>query len=205
MKSFLRAAYCKTAIQSLVLFLGVFLLAFSCPHEDPECVNMKITPYLWDSVFTENLNNSSEIIFVSSDHTIPKAAYGIRLNFEIQPYASVPAHTDSCIHLIAGDTINTIKIYTVYDFDASHPAYSDISDYFKVGETPENAPANGFSYSRFSSINNYLTAHSDQTLFKVIDFLLVAEPQLNTIHEFKIELVKNNSSDFIPVHQVTLY
>jgi hypothetical protein len=206
MKSFFKTGYIKKGINYFLILIGIPLTAVICHDHPPraECIYDKVTPLVWESIYTENLNNGDQTVIVSSDNSIPKAAYGIRLNFKIQPY-NYPLSYDSCLHLIAADTIVQIKIYTLYDFDATHPANSDISAYFKVGETEKQNASNGYSYTHFTPIQAYLTTHADQTWFDQIDFLLMTEPQLNSSHEFKVELVKNNSSVFIPVHQVSLF
>jgi hypothetical protein len=199
----------KKWINYLLIVIVLPLCAFCCdlcPHDHMPCIP-KNTLLVWDSLFTANLDNKSETVIVSANDSVPKEAYGIRLNFKIQPYISQPIGSDTCTFLIPVDTITDIKIYTTYDFDTSHPANSEVSDYFKIGtnETNYNSSTTGYSYNTFSTIKDYLISNEDQSKFYQIDFLLLRAPQLNVMHKFKVEIIEKHATFIISGNPVILY
>jgi hypothetical protein len=185
-------------INYLLIVIAIPLYAFCC-DKCPDryiipCTSIN-TPFTWDTIFTNNLNNQYESVMLSSNDSVPKKAYGIRLNFKITPYAGTVS-SDSCAYLVPSDTIIDIKILTIYDFDAIHLANSDVSDYFEIASPASGNQSynTGYSYISFSSIKDYLAETTDQSQFHQLDFLLTTSPQLNTKNEFKIVIEKKHST-----------
>jgi hypothetical protein len=180
--------------KSFILLATLPLMALTCKPDDdiPFCYPKNIF-YTWDSIYTQNLDNGGQTVFVSTSNTIPKAGYGIRLTFRKGPYVIPTVGADTCIWLSPTDTIEDIKIYTNYDFDGSHPAGSELSDYFRIAS---NEGVNNYSYSYFETIENFMSSHSKG--FDRMDFLLFQAPQTGTGHQFRIDLLKNNGT-ILPV------
>jgi hypothetical protein len=195
----------------LIIVIALPLCAFCCDkcrdYNPYPCIPVNAA-LSWDTLFTQNLDNSAETVIISSNDSIHKAAYGLRMQFVITPYSGQPYGGDTCLFLLPPDTIVNYKIYTVYDFDASHLAGSDLSDYFKIGISESgyyNSNDNGYSYTSFSTIPEYIADSTYNPLFGYIDFLLVKPPQLNMLHEFKVEVIGKNNTWLVPAKPVKLY
>jgi hypothetical protein len=84
------------------------------------------------------------------------------------------------------DSIVSIKIFTINDFDDKNSENSDITDYFRIAHsysTVKNYVANmKFAYESNSEF--------DESLDKgiQIDVLLMTAPTINKIHQFKIQV-----------------
>jgi hypothetical protein len=200
----------KKWVNYLLIIISLPLFAIccdKCPEDFQPCIP-KNTPLIWDSIFTDNMDNSAEKVKLSSNDSVPKAAFGIRLNFNIAPYPTLPRGSDSCVFLIPADTIVDFKIYTVYDFDATHSAGSDVSDYFKIGSLKKDYYSNinnNYSYNTFSSIPDYLLTNKKQELFYQLDFLLTKAPQMNLVHQFNVKILEKNTTVTALSNPVKLY
>jgi hypothetical protein len=147
----------------------------------------------------ENLDNSGANAIVSTTNQIPKKAYGLRFSIE-QIKNSCAAKTNRSFFIAstyafsscecpptneykALDVIESIKITTLNDFDASHLKNSDISAYF-------------FKYqgNNFIKLDDYVATLKDQsTLYDLeipltFDLLLMTPPANAVEHQFEVTI-----------------
>lgn len=125
-----------------------------------------------------------------------KSAYGIRIHlsreklvFNVVPksvfLSSAYAYDCFCPpprQFLPRDSITAVQVFTLSDFDGSHAANADISDYFKV-----------YSQFSFTTIPDYLDEASwviyDESGLEVqLDLLLMTAPSINTKHKFSVRL-----------------
>src|SRR5687768_8173772 len=119
----------------ILLFPFMAELIVSCCN----CVEPVLKNYTNKSISVSNLDNSGTNPLVSTSASIIKAAYGIRIQLlrEITACTNKPnsiffqsAYANRCDcplpnQFVPKDSIATIKIFTLSDFDNSHPANSD--------------------------------------------------------------------------------
>lgn len=167
-----------------------------------DCIEPVLKNYSNLSMTLGNLDNSGEKPIITNSKTVPKNAYGIGVSFQRELVAcskkSFPtffqsAYAFSCncppeLQIMAKDSITAVKIFTVYDFDDSHSARSDISDYFKV-----------YKYNSFVSIAEYLNSMNDYiysgwTLYDEselefeVTLLLMTTPKIDKTNKFKVQV-----------------
>lgn len=142
-----------------------------------------------------NVDNSGYGPKITTSDSVPKEAFGLRLQLEREKTAfykpaqsvffqSAYAFTRQCPppQLRPRDSVTSITVFTINDFNASHLAGSDVSVYFKV-----------FERNIFTSIEDYIkqyqtVLYTDQQLEESRDLLLMTPPVLNKRHQFKIEI-----------------
>lgn len=96
-------------------------------------------------VRVDNLDNSGAEPVISSSGSIVKEAYGMRINVvraliaqidAAKPGFITSAYSFSCNwvdgRIIPVDSVVDASIITLHDFDASHPAGSDVTAFFSV-------------------------------------------------------------------------
>jgi hypothetical protein len=180
-----------------LLLVPIVSLFHSCWGCDPPAP----ASYSHKTLLLKNLDNSGERVIETETLQINKDAYGIRLyivteesiiarakqtnSVFIQPvYAtSVP----DCYRYIysAIDSIVSINIFTLNDFDNQHSENTNITDYFKIRQT-------------YSSVEEYVkkisyTYECDE--FKtlswkdlIIDLMLMIAPTTTNNQQFKIQV-----------------
>ena len=179
-----------------VIFLLVFPLITEVVISCCNCIDPVIQHYTNKSISVSNLDNTGQEPIVSTANSINKNAYGFRLqltreklaclekrySFFIQSTYAMSCRCPPPTQFMAKDSINSIKVFTIQNFDGAHPAGSDVSDYFKVYR--------GFS---FTTIGDFLKT-SKQTLFDerelqpLTDFLLMTAPAIVGARRFKVQL-----------------
>jgi hypothetical protein len=156
--------------------------------------------YSHQTIFLKNLDNSGKEAIESEALQLNKNAYGIRLYLErekvviayekkqINSIFIQSAYATSCecppeFLYFANDSIVSIKIFTVNDFDNLHLENSNITDYFKVAGS-------------FSSIENYVknlyyTYAEDFEYWGrelKLDLLLMTAPTANNKQQFEVQV-----------------
>ena len=198
----------KRKILFLLLFPIMVQLVVSCCS----CVEPLIQHYSNKSISLQNLDNSGSEPVPSTSGSIAKTAYGIRLQVIREKTACIQKQTSLFItsayamscdcpplnQYIPKDSITSIKIYTLNDFDSSHLSNADISDYFKV-----------YNLFSFSTINNYLKKSSsilydESELETKADLLLMTPPIVNTQHKFNIQITLSDGRIFQETLQIEL-
>ncbi len=163
------------------------------------CLDPVIERYTNKSLELAVLDNAGPEPVVSADNRIPIKAFGLRLGlnrektaclFEPQQgWGVTPAlYATSCdcslaIEYQPKDSVETIKITTLSDFDATHPAGSDISGYFKAYKS-------GYFSEISSYIDQYFTVLYGEADFREeVDLLLLTPPAISGQYQFVVRLL----------------
>jgi hypothetical protein len=177
-----------------VLFLMLLPLLAGTVISCCDCPDTETLHYTNKTVALRNLDNSGSGPVVTNSAQVPKEAYGIRVAIGRERTALLrrslflpAAYAFSCdcappMQILPRDSITAIQVFTLQDFDGSHPAGADISALFK-----------GYKPYYFSSIPDYLrewplVLFNESELPATIDLLLMTPPTLNTVHRFRVRL-----------------
>lgn len=176
----------------ILLFPFITEIAVSCC----DCPDTIFGRYTNKEILVTNIDNSGSKIMTTTANAVYKEAFGIRITLNRERTAClIPRHSifiqtayaTKCvcppeIELLAKDSVTTIQIFTVNDFNADHSENSDISDYFKVFNQQS------FSFSTISDFlrENNTTLDHESMLEATFDLLLMTPPNLNKNHSFKI-------------------
>ena len=180
-----------------VVFLLLFPLLAEVVVSCCNCVEPVIQRYTNKTISVTNLNNSGAAPESTNADTVVKRAFGIRVLLERERLACLEkkmpslfmqsAYAFSCgcepaLQYLPKDSIESISIYTLNEFDNSHAAGADVSDYFKV-----------YGDYHFRTIENYVkntspTLFNDQDLKPQIDFLLMTAPAVSGEHRFRVQI-----------------
>jgi hypothetical protein len=176
----------------IILFPLIAEVAVSCC----DCLTTTSGRYTHKNILVHNIDNSGSEIKATTANSVYKEAFGIRIKLNREKTACfIPRHSifiqtayaTSCdcppeIEFLAKDSVTTIKIFTLNDFDAKHSANSDISDYFKVFDQQH------FSFSTISGFlkKDNTTLFNERELEATLNLLLMTPPSLNKNHSFKI-------------------
>jgi hypothetical protein len=177
-----------------LLFISADVFMACC-----RCDFSKVGVFYHKSIGLQHLDNSgAQPVLVSTD-TLNKNAYGLRVKFTRDLVAkasntfslmSSSAYAMKCDcandYITSGDTVSQIQCFTLYDFDANHPANSDISDYWRE-----------LSYEKLLDLDKLKRSlnemfKNEQDLSKSVDILLMHAPTIGVSHQFKIVLTLSN-------------
>lgn len=162
-----------------------------CDCDEPLMAN-----FTYKNLSIEHLDNSGTEP-ISTNESVLKTAYGIRLTINREEIANLN-HTkflfmqsayaiscDDCAEkkFLPKDSITSIRIITLNDFDENHPADSDISAYFKVYKFRVYSTISEHIETFLNHYINYPSQFESED-----DFLLMNAPTINTQHAFKIEI-----------------
>lgn len=187
-----------------LFLLETLLVACDCPEESSfRYVNERLTAF--------NLDNSAVQAQLSGLDSVNKNAYGIRMNIERTLIAAVRdnwsfgnsayAMSRECVTgaYHPAITIETIRIVTLHDFDAAHPAGSDITAYFKNNNS-------GKFYDIENLYNKEAQVIYDNSLppFEA-DVLLIEVPEHTGIHAFVVEVLLSDGTLLSDTTSVQLY
>ena len=173
------------------------LLFYSC-----RCDVEQHKKYSHKALFLKNLDNSGEKAIVSESLQHNKNAYGIRLNFQIEEklatvrvkqinsffiQSAYATSVESCPYVYQSvESIVSIKVFTLHNFDNLHTENTDITEYFKVAQT-------------YSSVEDYLSNRDFQKAIRdygsfinlgkfEIDLMLMTPPTTNNRQQFKVRV-----------------
>lgn len=181
----------------LLLFLPVMVnMIVACCN----CLDSVVLLYTYKEFSVSNLDNSGAQPREITTGAVPKAAYGLRMQIAAEEvvrldnpvslfgqaayarYTKCRCGGDTYYH--PRDTITSINVITLNNFNSSHPAGADVSAYFKILE----------SYS-LSTISEYLKKAQDN-LFndglydkKLLDLLLMTAPDAAGAYKFRVQVV----------------
>jgi hypothetical protein len=196
-----------------VLFIPTAIqIAIACC----DCIVPALKNYSNKSMTVDNLDNSGEKPTVTSSSSVSKKAYGIQVNFhrEIVAYDQNPlpiffqtayALTCDCpppLEILARDSIVTLRIFSVYDFDSNHPVNSDISEYFKIFENNSFITINEYvkfrkEYTyRYGNSKSGWTLYDESELESQITLLLMTAPKININNKFKVQIILSDGRMF---------
>lgn len=169
-----------------------------------ECGDSVSKNYSHLSMTIAHVDNAGEKPVVTTSPTVPKNAYGIKVQLQREIVAcnksALPtffqsAYACSCpppLTILAKDTITDFRIFSVYDFDTNHSSNSDVSEFFKV-----------YNYGSYTSITGYLgsgnsmgsyygdsfwTLHNESELELEITLLLMTAPKINSTNKFRVQI-----------------
>lgn len=183
----------KTKKIIFILLLPLILeIVVSCC----ECIEPIFQNYTNKAITINNLDNSGREPIVSASTSILKTAYGIRIQLLGEKIACIErpisifiqsAFATKCdcppsYQFLPKDSITSIKILSLNDFNSNHSANSEISDYFKV-----------YKYYSFSTIQDYLkntpaVLNYESDLAIKIDLLLMTAPTIDNQHKFRVQI-----------------
>lgn len=193
----------KLLLRVLLLLTVPFMLRVLAACSIDGCEDAGIYQYSHKSFEVSAIDNSGSQPVVVTSGEVVERAFGIRLSVDRDQIASIFQHSDFSFftplsatdcepaHYIAEDSIVTLKVYTVEDFDAEHGAGSDVSEYFRF-----------FHHSYYVALDDYIGVFGAETIIntgdleKEIDLLLMTVPELNTTHQFKVQVVLSDGRVF---------
>ena len=159
-----------------------------------DCGEPQLFRYTNKVLELEHLDNRGQSAVVVAGEPALKEAYSIRLtvkgettafktpsfSFFINRSYAFSCGCDPAIQYLPKDSITAIYVITVNDFDAQHPAGTDISAYFRL-----------YTWNNFTSIDDYL--QKDAKIFSydepkqiILNALLMQPPASSGVYRFKI-------------------
>jgi hypothetical protein len=182
-----------------VLFVLIFPLMAQLIVACCDCKETLLFRYTNSQLAITSLDNSGKEIVETNATVFVKTAYGIRLRVFTE-LACLPkqnfffignSYALSCDcppeeKYDPKDSITGIKVFTVNNFDNSHPAGSDISAYFKLY-------FNLYSRHHYSTISDYLK-NKDDAFYEneerrvTLNMLLMTAPSFGPQHSFEVEV-----------------
>ena len=193
----------KKVLTLLLIPFFADMLVACCDCDEPQFFK-----YTNSSLQVQNLDNRGQSAMPATGGIALKEAYGIRIKVHCETTASatVPfsfflssGYAFSCrcgepVQYLAKDSITSLRIITINDFDTEHKAGSDITDHFKL---------NAGYY--FISIADYLKQEAPVFYMEadkntILDALLIQYPNQSGTHRFRIEM---NLSDGRTLSQET--
>jgi hypothetical protein len=175
----------------IILIAFTIRLSLSCC----DCPATNTYQYTFDSIKIFHIDNSGQTPAIVDSGIIPKEAYGLQIEcslgqlafYKCADFASfntIYAYDCFCppeIQYVAQDTISEIKIISLNDFDTTHPADSEISEYFKV-----------LTSNTYITIQQYLdypeTIYYEKPDQEVIAIYLMQPPIITGEHQFLVEI-----------------
>lgn len=179
-----------------VIFLLLLPLMAEVVVSCCNCIEPVIQHYTNKTISLSHLDNSGQEAIVSASNTVLKSAYGIRLQLireklaclQQRPSLFLPSayamgcHCPPPQQYLAKDSIASITLFTLADFDNDHPAGADLSGYFKVYKPYSYTPIEDFVK------NAPGTLFDERELSTTIDLFLMAVPAVGGDHRFKVQV-----------------
>ncbi|MBX2925153.1 MAG: DUF5034 domain-containing protein [Chitinophagaceae bacterium] len=181
----------KKVLILLLIPLCSDMLVACCDCDDPQ-----LFKYTNASLELQHLDNRGQSPATDEDGIALKEAYGIAMTLRCEPtvFKTAPfslflnqsyafsCRCDAGVQHHAKDSVIAIRIITLEDFDAFHPAGTDISDYFRL-----------YTWNNFTTIADYL--HKDARVFAydepkniVMNALLINAPAAAGFYRFRVEM-----------------
>ncbi|GEM_PF-2609646 len=137
MKILKRASIIAAAYYLIVVFAGCYGKCEKQRYKSYGCEGLQlgITEYVFES-------DSAYTPHIFMEDTLPYLSYGISLNFSISKFAGRQSSGNVSLintaqawkcnepSIYPKDTIASIQVQTLRDFDTDHPEGADVSDYF---------------------------------------------------------------------------
>lgn len=186
----------------ILLLLPLFsdMLVACCDCEDPQ-----VFKYTNSSLEVQHLDNRGQSPVIAVGDVALKEAYGIRMTvkcertaFKQPPFSlflnrsyAFSCGCDPAVQHHAKDSITAIRIITLDDFDITHSAGSDISDYFRL-----------YAWNNFTSITDYLPKEAkvfyyDEPKNIELNALLMQPPVQPGFYRFRVEMDLSDGRSFI--------
>jgi hypothetical protein len=181
----------KKAIYIIGLLLIMDLLSACC-----NCLEPVFGKYTHQSITLINLNNAGISPQVAVEDTVPKKAYGIRINLNAAALACAApkpgfllnsSYAFSCKCgpanvLFARDSMIQIQVFTQNDFDEQHLAGAELTAYFKLFKHPNYIEISDWVQTKTN------TKFEGMDLNSSFDLLLMTAPKVLTQHAFKVRI-----------------
>ena len=179
-----------------VLIIMMFPIAVNLIVGCCDCLETILFDYTNCSISIENLDNSGKEPIVSSSDSILIEAFWLRINIEreedicdnyYQPLFITSAYARGCDcppeELYQPlDSIISVKLITLRDFDSTHVANDFISEYFSVRRSTELISIEEFINSQ---IYNILDINNSNLNF---DLMLMIPPKRGKEHLFEVQI-----------------
>ncbi len=183
-----------------MLFLPfvIYVISGCCDCEDSDFSN-----YTNCSFEIKNLDHSGADLFITDESQVKKEAFGLQLQLSRKediclikkPLFISTAYGTSCdcppekIYQPL-DTISNIKITTLQDFDNTHLANTEITDYFQALQSTEYLPISEFLNRK----NGQLLSTFDFEL--VLNCMLLIPPTSSGIYQFQVDIALSDGRTF---------
>jgi hypothetical protein len=189
-----------TKIGVLILIGFTTRLIVSCC----DCPPSTTYKYKFDSIKLSHIDNSGQTPVYVDSGTIPKEAYGLQIELSLSKlalhkFSDFAGFNSTCAfdcfcppetQYFPQDTLSAIRIISLNDFDNTHPANSEVSEYFKV-----------LTYNTYITIQEYLdypeTIYSGQPFIELIGLYLMQAPLVTGDHRFRVEIVLSDGTTLI--------
>jgi len=187
-----------------LFLLETLLIACNCPE-------IALLRYTNERLTILNLDNTGAQPQLSGLGSVNKNAYGIRINIERRLVAAVLgnrhlgnnayATTKRCFTAEYNPVVNieNVRIITLHDFDATHPAGADLSAYFKQVKSGKFA-----DLEKIYEVNSQV--FYDNILMPLeADILLVKAPGISGLQAFVVEARLSDGTLLSDTTSVQLY
>lgn len=195
-------------ISRIVLILSVPLivkLLISCC----DCIDTTFYDYSNCGLVINNLDNSGASPVITLETAIPKNAYGIRISInrsigtcEVKRNNSLFIQSAYAIHCECPplfqynpfDSIASVTIRTINDFDSAHSGGSDVSKLFYVFKRNEFIKLSEY----VKNLSSILYDEKNPVFDPVFEFdlLLMSPPAIGNQHEFEVTIELSDSRIF---------
>lgn len=180
----------------LIIGLSLRFIVSCC-----DCNDTTVYKYTFNSMKTMHIDNSGQSPHYVEGGIIPKEAYGLQIELALSQLAYNKslnftgfntAYAFDCfcppeIAYFAQDTISEIRIITLNDFDITHKANSEISDYFKV-----------LTSTNYLTIPAYVDTpeiiYYEKPEHDIILVYLMKPPAIIGEHRFKVEILLSDGT-----------
>ncbi|RAW00347.1 DUF5034 domain-containing protein [Pseudochryseolinea flava] len=179
----------------LLLLPYMFEVLIACSTGDCDGDFGNTYQYTHKLLEVKNLDYSGTQPSVVLEGDVSKHAYGIRLAIQREMVARItgpvkfsvfsPLYATDCPpnEYVGIESIASIKVFTVNDFDDTHSAGSDVSNYFRVGNG-----ANAMTLTKFLDQFGNKTIYLVDQLNEDVDLYLATAPESNTSNQFKVQV-----------------
>ncbi|MEM1003530.1 MAG: DUF5034 domain-containing protein [Bacteroidota bacterium] len=161
-----------------------------------DCLEVNLINFTHCSISLENLDNSGATAQVDSSGQILRTAYGLRVSVQRSENICVRSSPTLFVHsayaydchcpppekFTSLDSIVSINIKTLNEFDDTHPAGTNINDYFNILWFRDYMPLESFNFGLI-----YLPVDPINEDWMADIMLLVPPPERGT-HQFEVAI-----------------
>jgi len=188
----------------LLATFATLCCGFQCGDEcDPTPVPAQQTR--WS---LQTLDNSGAAPIVVSGTSVSRQAFGIRITcpMDVLPADTVGADLGCGLFFYPDTPLVSLRVVTLLDFDAQHPALSDVTDLFRCrlrsGQvslsspqpTPSGSTHVGNQHTQYDQAQNAVFQLGRIDPVAQADLLLITPPAAPLTARFGIELTRRDSS-----------
>lgn len=186
----------------ILLFPSILNFFIGCCY----CIDETFFSYTNCSISVKNLDNTGALPVLSTNNEVLKEAFGLRINIDLKEeicqnnyhhslMQSIYANNCDCFPedvYEATDSIVSINVKTLVDFDATHLSMDDVSNYYAV--LLEEQYNYGMSGIEYFSITEFIdgfsfTFRNTRPSILEFDLMLMVPPTENDFHQFEVDVV----------------